>query len=158
MWHEGEIRIVNEHISTAIIRKILTSLIDNNSVSTNAPSILIATPKGQLHELGALIIAVIASSDGWKVTYMGSDLPGEEIASAIERLQPRIVALSIVYPNDDHILDSEMVKLKKLLINGSKIIAGGRSVMSYKSTLESMNATIINNISDFREELEKSRK
>ena len=158
MWHEGEIRIVNEHISTAVIRKILTSLIDNNSVSTNAPSILIATPKGQLHELGALIIAVIASSDGWKVTYMGPDLPGEEIAAAIERLHPKIVALSIVYPNDDHVLDSEMIKLKKLLNNGSKIIAGGRSVFSYKSTLESMDATIINSISGFREELEKSRK
>lgn len=158
MWHEGEIRIVNEHISTAVIRKILTSLIDNNSVSTNAPSILIATPKWQLHELGALIIAVIASSDGWKVTYMGPDLPGEEIAAAVERLHPKIIALSIVYPNDDYTLDSEILKLKKLLHGDYNIIAGGRSVQSYKATLDSMNAKIISNIDDFRVELERSRK
>ena len=55
--------------------------------------LLIATPKGQLHELGALIIAVIASADGWNVTYMGPDLPGEEIAAAIDKLHPKIVAL-----------------------------------------------------------------
>lgn len=158
MWRDGEIRIVNEHISTAVIRKILTSLIDNNSVSTNAPSILIATPKGQLHELGALIIAVVASSDGWKVTYMGPDLPGEEIAAAVERLHPKIIALSIVYPNDDYTLDNEILKLKKLLSGGCNIIAGGRSVQSYKSTLDSMNAKIISNIDDFRLELERSRK
>jgi len=157
MWRDGDIRIVNEHISTAVIRKILSSMIDNNSVATNAPSILIATPKGQLHELGALIIAVIASADGWNVIYMGPDLPGEEIASAIETLNPKIVALSIVYPNDDFILIKEMIKLKNLLNNGSKIIAGGRSVMSYKSTLDSMNAMILNNLDEFRTELEQSR-
>ncbi|MCB0753247.1 MAG: cobalamin B12-binding domain-containing protein, partial [Ignavibacteriae bacterium] len=157
MWKDGDIRILNEHISTAIIRKILTSLIDNNSVSTNAPSILIATPKGQLHELGALIVGVIASSDGWNVTYMGPDLPGEEIAAAIEKLHPKVVALSIIYPSDDYILDKEMLKLKRLLNNGSKIIAGGRSVMTYKSTLDSMNAKIINSIDEFRAELEISR-
>lgn len=157
MWKHGDIRILNEHISTAVIRKILTSLIDNNSVSLNAPSILIATPKGQLHELGALIIGVIASSDGWNVTYMGPDLPGEEIAAAIEKLHPKIVALSIVYPNDDYILDKEMLKLKRLLNNGCKIIAGGRSVKTYESTLKSMNAKIISNLDEFAKELELSR-
>ena len=40
MWKSGEIRIVNEHISTAVIRKILNALIDNNSIPTNAPSII----------------------------------------------------------------------------------------------------------------------
>ncbi len=157
MWKKGEIRIVNEHVSTAIIRKILNSLIDNNSMPKNAPSIIIATPKGQLHELGALMIAVIASADGWNVTYMGPDLPGEEIAAAIDKLQPKLVALSIVYPNDDFTLDREMTKLKKLLNNGTKIIAGGRSVMSYAKTLEYMNATIIGSIDDFRKELDKAR-
>ena len=157
MWKNGDIRIVNEHISSAVIRKILTSLIDNNSVPTNAPSILIATPRGQLHELGALIIGVIASADGWNVTYVGPNLPGEEIAAAIERLQPQIVALSIVYPSDDFTLDREMIRLKRLLNNGSKIIAGGRSVEAYRSALESMNAKIINDIDNFRKELEISR-
>lgn len=157
MWKTGEIRIVNEHVSSAVIRKILTSLIDNNAVPTNAPSIIIATPKGQLHELGALMIAVIASADGWNVTYMGPDLPAEEIAAAIDRLHPKVVALSIVYPNDDFTLDKEMAKLKKLLNNGTRILAGGRSVISYYKTLEHLNANIIGSIDDFRRELDKIR-
>lgn len=156
MWKIGEIRIVNEHVSTAVIRKILMSLIDNNVVPLNAPVIVVATPKGQLHELGALIIGVVASSEGWNVTYMGPNLPGEEIAAAIDKLKPKIVALSIVYPSDDHTLDNEMIKLKKLLNNGSKIIAGGRSAMTYEKTLKHMNATIMTDISEFRKELEFS--
>ena len=157
LWKNGEIRIVNEHVSTAIIRKILTSLIDNNSIPQSAPTILIATPKGQLHELGALIIGVIASADGWNVIYMGPDLPGEEIAAAIDRLHPKIVALSIVYPSDDFTLDREMMKLKNLLNNGSRIIAGGRSAMAYEDSLKKMNAKIIPDLKGFRKELEISR-
>ena len=157
LWKSGEIRIVNEHVSTAVIRKLLTSLIDNNAVGINAPKIIVATPKGQHHELGALIISVIASADGWNVTYMGPDLPGEEIAAAIENLHPKIVALSVVYPNDDFTLEREMNKLKGLLNNGSKIIAGGKSAVAYKSALDSMNAKIINDIDTFRAELEKVR-
>lgn len=157
LWKKGEIRILHEHVSTAVIRKFLTQLIDNNSTTPNAPSILIATPKGQLHELGALIIGVIASSDGWNVTYMGPDLPGEEIAAAIDRLNPQIVALSIVYPSDDFTLDKEMLKLKNLLKNTNVLIAGGRSAPSYEDVLHKMGAKIITQTDEFRNELESRR-
>jgi len=158
MWVSGDIRIVGEHISTDVIRKILSSLIDNSSVTKDSPSILISTPKGQLHELGALIIAVIASSDGWKVTYLGPDLPAEEIAAASLRLNPDIIALSIVYSNDKHTLDLEMKKLKRLLNGSENIIAGGRSVQIYSNILNVMSVKIINDISEFRIALQQVQK
>ena len=88
---------------------------------------------------------------------MGPNLPGEEIAAAIDKLHPKVVALSIVYPSDDFTLDREMIKLKSLLNNGSVIIAGGRSVMSYEQALNDMNAKIIVDIDEFRKELETLR-
>lgn len=158
LWKSGEIRIVHEHVSTGVMRKFLSRLIDNNRVGENAPTLLVATPKGQLHELGALIISVIASADGWNVVYMGPDLPGEEIVAAVEKLHPKILALSIVYPLDDITLDREMIKIRQLLTNGTNIIAGGRSVYAYEKTLREMNAKIISDIDEFREELEKVRR
>ncbi len=157
LWKSGEIRIVNEHIATTVIRKFLTSLIDSNRVNVNGPTIIIATPKGQLHELGALIISVVASADGWNVVYMGPDLPAEEIVAAIEKLHPKIVALSIVYPTDDLLLEREMIKIRKLITNGTQIFAGGRSVYSYEKTLNEMNAKIVTDIDEFRLELGKAR-
>lgn len=157
LWKSGEIRIVNEHVSTGVFRKFLSRLIDNNRVGENAPTLLVATPKGQLHELGALIISVIASADGWNVVYMGPDLPGEEIVAAVEKLNPRVLALSIVYPVDDYTLEREMVKIRQLLSNDTKIFAGGRSVFAYEKTLNEMNAKIIIDVEQFREELNKVR-
>ena len=88
---------------------------------------------------------------------MGPNLPGEEIAAAIERIKPGIVALSIVYPSDDFTLEKEMNKLNNLLDKNVKIIAGGRSVMEYKDSLDKMNAKIITDLHEFRDELSKNR-
>lgn len=155
MWVSGDIRIVDEHISTNVIRKILSSLVDNSSVTSTSPSILISTPKGQLHELGALIIAVLASSDGWRVTYLGPDLPAEEIAAAVIRLNPNLIAVSIVYPHDKNTLDQEMQKMKRFLNGRTNIIAGGRSVYYYQEILDSMDVKIVDDLTEFRHELEK---
>lgn len=157
MWEEGEIRIVNENISSSVIRKVLYNLIDNNIVPEYAPKILIASPTGQHHELGALITGLIASTYGWHTTYIGPNLSAEEIAAAAIKLDPKIIALSIVYPADNFTLDKEIAKLTKLLGNSHKIIAGGRSVNSYRSILESMNVKIVNSIEEFKAELEKRR-
>ncbi len=48
------------------------NIIEQNSPAQYAPIIISATPRGQEHELGALIVGVIASSVGWKVIYLGS--------------------------------------------------------------------------------------
>ena len=157
LWKSGEIRIMHEHISTTIIRKFLTQIIDANLVDTNAPKIIIATPKGQLHELGALIVGVVASSDGWDVTYIGPDLPGEEIAAAIEKINPKVVALSIVYPSDDVLLDKEMLKISRLISSDTIVLAGGRSVLSYENILRKMNVKIISDLNEFRDQLALAR-
>ena len=69
---------------------------------------LVATPAGQRHELGALMVAVAAATDGWKVTYLGADLPAAEIAATALQRKARAVALSIVHPVDDPNLPGEI--------------------------------------------------
>ena len=56
-----------------------------------------ATPPGQVHEIGALMVAVSAAAEGWGVTYLGPDLPVAELLSAVGQAGARAVALSVVY-------------------------------------------------------------
>jgi methanogenic corrinoid protein MtbC1 len=59
-------------------------MIDSSKNNESAPKILVTTPQGQLHELGALIVSAVASTEGWNVTYLGPNLPAEEIVGAAE--------------------------------------------------------------------------
>ena len=157
LWHSGEIRVANEHLGSSVIRGFLFNLLESYSVSDSAPIVVSATPLGQEHELGALIVGVVAASSGWKVIYLGSNLPAEEISAVVGHLNAKVVALSIVYPNDDPILPKELRKIKQSLPAGVSIIAGGRAVEGYLDVLDEISAVVVKNTKQFRVELEAMR-
>jgi cobalamin-dependent methionine synthase I len=126
-------------------------------VSDSAPIVVSATPRGQEHELGALIAGVVAASSGWRVVYLGASLPSEEIGAVVSHLKARVVALSIVYPNDDLHLKQELKKFKHLLPSGVSIIVGGRATDGYLNVLDEIGAVVVKSTKQFRIELEAIR-
>lgn len=157
MWHNGELRVANEHLASSVIRSFLFNLLESYSINDSAPVLISATPRGQEHELGALIAGVIAASAGWKVVYLGSNLPAEEIGSVVSYLNARVVAISLVYPSDDPSLPKELKKLKQILTSSVSIIAGGRAVDGYLNVLDEINAFVVKNTKQLRLELDAVR-
>ena len=157
MWHNGEIRVANEHLASSVIRSFLFNLLESYSVNDSAPVLVSATPRGQEHELGALIAGVVAASAGWKVIYLGSNLPSEEIGSVVSYLNAKVVALSLVYPSDDQTLFKELRKLKQILPVGVSIIAGGRATEGYLNVLDEIGAFVVKNTKQLRLELDAIR-
>jgi len=157
MWHEGEIRVANEHLSSSVIRGFLFNLLESYSFGESAPVMVSATPRGQEHELGALIAGVVAASSGWKVIYLGANLPAEEVGAVVSHLKAKVVALSFVYPIDDPLLKKELKKLKQILPIGVSIIAGGRATSGYLDVLDEIGALVVKNIKQLRTELEAIR-
>jgi DNA-binding transcriptional MerR regulator/methylmalonyl-CoA mutase cobalamin-binding subunit len=154
LWHEGIIRVANEHLATAVIRSFLANMIDQNEPSENAPIIISATPRGQDHELGAMIVGVTAAPLGWKVIYLGPNLPVEEIAAVADSLEAKVVALSIVYPGDDQQLKLDLHKLKRILPQSTSVIIGGKVAAEYSDTIDEICATYIKDTKQLRLELE----
>ncbi len=157
LWHDGEIRVANEHLASSVVRSFLFNLLESYSVGNSAPVIICATPLGQEHELGALIAGVVAASSGWKVIYLGSGLPAEEIAAVVSHLEARVVALSIVYPNDDPHLKVELKKLQQILPQGVNIVVGGRAAEGYLDVLNNIGAAVVKNTKQLRIELDNIR-
>jgi len=157
LWAEGQLRTTHEHFATAVLRSFLGNLWSSFEVPDTAPKIIVTTPAGQVHELGALIVAATTSSLGWQTIYLGPNLPAEEIAAAAEMKRSNLVSLSIIYPPADKDMSDELKKLRRLLPSDVEIIAGGRAVATYDTVLREINATVISSLSDFRKYLhEKS--
>jgi DNA-binding transcriptional MerR regulator/methylmalonyl-CoA mutase cobalamin-binding subunit len=158
LWHEGIIRVANEHLATAVIRSFLANMIEQNEPSENAPIIISATPRGQDHELGAMIVGVTAAPLGWKVIYLGPNLPVEEIAAVADSLEAKVIALSIVYPGDDQQLKLDLHNLKRILPESTSVIIGGRVAAEYSDTIDEIGATYIKDTKQLRLELDSIRK
>ncbi len=156
-WREGVLRPFHEHLATAVVRSLLAVLQDGRGRSLSGPQLLVTTPAGQRHELGALLAAVAADAEGWEVTYLGPDLPAEEIAAAAHAAGARAVALGITYPPDDPGLVRELRTLGRLLGTDLPLAVGGRAAAAHGQVLAEIGARPVDNLASFRELLRKLR-
>ena len=158
LWRDGTITAAHEHFASAAIRVFLGHASRPFALAANAPHLVVATPAGQLHELGAVMVAAAATDLGWRVTYLGTSLPAAEIAGSAIQNQARAVALSVVYPGDDEHLPAELEKLRRYLPPETKIIVGGRASGSYEEALKQIGALHSKDITEFCSHLEDLRK
>jgi MerR family transcriptional regulator, light-induced transcriptional regulator len=135
-WQSGNLRIAHEHVATGVIRFFLSDLLQREKIPEGAPHLVAAAVSGQVHDLGVLLAAVVAASVGWKVTYLGSDLPAEEIAAVVSSHPARAVALSLVYPDGDPATAGEIRRLRQLLPDSVAILVGGRAAASYRALVD----------------------
>lgn len=123
-WAADRLRPAHEHIATAVVRRVLTWLTDPTSAASG-PSIVVGTLPGDRHDLGAMLASTTASLEGWSVTFLGSDLPGEEIAGAATGVGARMVGLSIADPEDPEEAIAALRTLRSILPAEVGIVVGG---------------------------------
>ena len=158
-WRSGEFTAAHEHFFTAAVKVFLGDVTRQFATPLNAPRLIVATPLGQLHELGALMAAAAAANLGWRPIYLGPNLPAPEIAGAAMRNGAAAVALSIVYPEDDPHLDRELTDLARLLLDSrTRILAGGRATHAYLETLARIGALYADSIEEFSDRLDAVRR
>ncbi len=156
-WQAGTLRIADEHMASAVVRSFIGNLRASFQISATAPHVIATTPAGQLHEIGALLATVVATSEGWNSTFLGANLPAEEIAGAAVQKDAKAVLLSIIYPGDDPHLGGELLKLRRLLGDDMALLVGGRAAWHYQRFLSQARAVSLANLSDLRDSLNSLR-
>lgn len=158
LWREGTITAAHEHFASAVIRIFLGHSALPFAGSDSAPVLVVATPTGQIHELGALLAGAVAANLGWRVTYLGASLPAAEIAGAARQNRARAVALSLVYPEDDPRLSGELSRLREFLAPEVPLLIGGRALPGYRDILEEIGAVQLKDLAQLGAALDELRK
>lgn len=153
-WADGNLLIAQEHIATSVIRDFLGSNTKPYTSSTHAPEILVGTPVGQIHELGAVLVSAVARITGWKSTFLGASMPASEFASAVKIRKPKAIAISIVFPHSDPDIEAEILSLSKLIPKEVTLFFGGRAATSYATAIKKVNGVLIKDLKSFQKKLE----
>ncbi len=138
-WQAGNLRPSHEHVATSVIREMLMTPVPGSQTAVNAPELIITTPSGETHELGAMLVAASARDLGWKVIYLGPNLPIEEIAACAATRRARAVALSVVYPERCAITEDKLRRMRQLLPEPMALIIGGRAAKGYQEQMPELN-------------------
>ena len=152
-WREGAARAAHEHMASAVVRAQLATMRKIHAPREGAPDIVITTPHGQHHEIGAQLVALVASAEGWRVTYLGPNLPASEMAAAMRLRNARVLGLSICFPPEDPMIVTELRQMRRLLEPGTTVLIGGMSAPSYRSVIEEIGAEMFLDLKRTRDRL-----
>ena len=94
-WERGDLSIAAEHLASAIVRGVVSRRLSAHR-DTAGPRIVFAAPTGERHELGVLCAALVASTAGADVRYLGADMPVAEIAEFAREVDATHVCLGVV--------------------------------------------------------------
>jgi MerR family transcriptional regulator, light-induced transcriptional regulator len=111
-----------------VVERVLSWMIEPvGNASAGAPVLVVGTLSGEAHSLGALLAAATAAAQGWRVTFLGRDLPAEEVALAADRLGARAVGVSVVNPLDLDGIPEQLRALLSRLGDEVTVVVGGAS-------------------------------
>jgi MerR family transcriptional regulator, light-induced transcriptional regulator len=155
-WEHGHLGPAAEHLASGVVRGFLQWLIATAQVEPGAPLLLTATPRGQLHEFGALLSGAVASGLGWRTVFVGADLPAEELSLAVGHMGATAIALSAIHPNGPVSVVKELAALRALLPSEVLLLAGGPAVRAHRTGLTASGVIYCETLADLAEKLREA--
>ena len=125
-WKLGELRMVHEHACSTVMRGLLFSLMRLYPATDAMRRVVVGTPAKEYHELGALMVAMLAAMYGWSVLYLGPDLPAEEIAYAVKDTKAELLMLSITNLTSSA-AQREVAAIEEQIPERVRFLVGGRA-------------------------------
>ena len=86
-WQHGTASVAMEHFASNVIRGRLAGL-GRGWGSGHGPRALLACPPGELHDMGLMAFGIVLNRNGWRIDYLGTSTPVEELERAVDAHDP----------------------------------------------------------------------
>jgi len=93
--------------------------------SSSKGKFLIATVKGDLHDIGKNIVATMLKGAGYQVKDLGIDVPAEDVLKAMREFQPDFVGLSALLTTTMIEMEQVVKQLREEGFSDVKVLIGG---------------------------------
>jgi MerR family transcriptional regulator, light-induced transcriptional regulator len=95
LWEANRISVAEEHVGTAITQFIMSNLYQHLELSDSRRGRAVITGvQGELHQVGANMVADVLEADGWDVMFLGADVPLESVIQAVRQYRADLLGIS----------------------------------------------------------------
>lgn len=133
LWENDEISVADEHLATStceyVLAKFHSKIPKPSLVGTSKKAMFFSVEKEQ-HSLGMKMAAHLFETEGWKVWFVGPNLPLSHAYQAAERFEPDVIGISLTIVHHLQQL-KDYVTLLEELPHKPRIIVGSRLLSSY---------------------------
>ena len=129
LWEANECGVGEEHFATAFIREKLAGIIEDlDTGSARGPEAVCGGIPGEMHECGLLAAAIHLATRGWRVVYLGPDVPMDDLRRILHQRRPALFCTSVVNTMSVADFRALVAALREAAPPGTEVVVGGRGV------------------------------
>jgi DNA-binding transcriptional MerR regulator len=147
LWQAGSIFSAHEHFVSNLVRNRLIRETAKFQVAEPVRTILFFLRENEFHELGLLYSNYLAAGAGLRCTYLGQNLPFEDLANLLNNSNFDFICTSFIAAIEKIELEHYLANLS-LVFNQNKILIAGRQIAIHKPKTPS-NIFTVKSSNDF---------
>lgn len=129
IWEANECGVGEEHFATAFIREKLAGIIEDlDTGAARGPEAVCGGIPGELHECGLMAAAIHLSTRGWRVVYLGPNVPIDELGRILQARRPALFCTSVVNSLSVGEFRALVTALRQAAPPETEVVVGGRGV------------------------------
>ena len=139
LWQLGRISVAQEHLVTAATQVAMSTLYPRIAGGPRTgPGVLVASIGGELHEIGARMLADVFELRGWTSHFVGANTPTATVVELARSRRVEVVALSATL--SAHVPEVTEVVRQLRAATDAVVLVGGRAFLQLPDLWEATDA------------------
>jgi MerR family transcriptional regulator, light-induced transcriptional regulator len=127
LWEMNKISVAQEHIATSITQYAIAAIYPTLvPAAVHRGNMVVTGVAGELHQIGANLVADAMEASGWKVRFLGTNLPPSSVLATVEEISADVLCISTtIVANLPSVVDLVRTVRGKLKGFAPEIVLGG---------------------------------
>ena len=144
---EAAVCVWKEHVRSSMIRTVIECcyphVMKQRGSRRNGQKVVVVCPSGDLHEIGARMVADFFTLCGCDSIFVGANTPLEDFLAAVEHIRPRFVCVSVT--NYFNLVAARKVvsRIRTAAGKDVTILAGGQAFRNNPAEAKQMGADVL---------------
>ena len=141
LWERNEMTVAREHMATAVTQYVVGQLYSHLEIpEASRGNALVTGVRGELHQLGANMVADVLEADGWNVRFLGTQLPHRGVLEAVDEHEPELIGISATVLFNLPAVAELIEELRSRFDDQLTILVGGSAFRTRPDVWEEMGA------------------
>ncbi len=129
LWQDGVAVVAQEHFASGFVREKLAQMMaDVDTGIAPGPEAVCAGLPGDPHELGLMACALRLATSGWRVVYLGVNVPLDDIRRVVGERKPALLCTSIVMRTPAAAVQHAAEQLRAMAPRETGVVMGGAGI------------------------------
>ena len=128
LWHLDQMTIAEEHLVTTTTQRLMAVIASKAPRTMDlGKTAVTASVAGNAHDLGIRAISYLMEMNGWRVIFLGPDVPRDNLPAAIHFFDADIALLSLTLSSQLTALQDTIATIKSTSDREIKVMVGGNA-------------------------------